>query len=122
MIFTASSAVSTTWKMSKSPTGKLHTDYKQEAAKRTVIRRLVKMLFNSSLNTTEEQTALIGSYNRTTEAEYDDDNVIKTDYADSSVEDVKAKQEKKVRLSILTKEENDKNQQEQREILLLLLV
>ena len=83
------------WKMSKSPTGKLHTDYKQEAAKRTVIRRLVKMLFNSSLNTTEEQTALIGSYNRTTEAEYDDDNVIKTDYADSSVEDVKAKQEKK---------------------------
>lgn len=83
------------WKMSKSPNGKLHTDYKQEAAKRTVIRRLVKMLFNSSLNTTEEQTALIGSYNRTTEAEYDDDNVIKTDYQESSIEEVNKKQEKK---------------------------
>lgn len=58
------------WKMSKAPNGKLLNDYKQEAAKRTVIRRLVKMIFNSSLNTTEQQTALIGSYNRTTEDEY----------------------------------------------------
>jgi len=56
--------------MSKAPNGKLLNDYKQEAAKRTVIRRLVKMIFNSSLNTTEQQTALIGSYNRTTEDEY----------------------------------------------------
>ncbi len=64
------------WAMSKSRNGKFLSDYKQEASKRTVIRRLVKMLFNSSLNTTEQQTALIGSYNRTTENEYDDDTII----------------------------------------------
>lgn len=78
------------WKMSKAPNGKLFTDYKQEAAKRTVIRRLVKMLFNSSLNTTEEQTALIGSYNRTTADEYSE-----KEYVETTVEDVKEKQEKK---------------------------
>lgn len=79
------------WKMSKMPNGKLHTDYKQEAAKRTVIRRLVKMLFNTSLNTTEEQTALIGSYNRTTPDEYENDSID----AEVTTESVNEKQKKK---------------------------
>ena len=84
------------WKMSKSPNGKLHTDYKQEAAKRTVIRRLVKMLFNTSLNTTEEQTALIGSYNRTTPDEYEnDDKVINAEVKNTTTEEVSVEQKKK---------------------------
>lgn len=83
------------WKMSKSPNGKFLSDYKQEAAKRTVIRRAVKMIFNSSLNTTEEQTALIGSYNRTTEDEYSNDKVVDTDYKEATVEDVKKTQKEK---------------------------
>ena len=83
------------WNMSKMKTGKLHTDYKQEAAKRTVIRRAVKMIFNTSLNTTEEQTALIGSYTRTTENEYENENTINQDYQEPTVTDVKEKQTKK---------------------------
>ncbi len=63
--------IQTSWKMSKVQGGKFQTQFQQEAAKRTVIRRLVKMLFNTSENTTERQTALIGSYNRTTADEYD---------------------------------------------------
>ncbi len=52
---------------------KLQNVFTQEAAKRTVIRRAVKMLFNSSENTTREQTELIASYNRTTADEYDNE-------------------------------------------------
>ena len=82
------------WKMSKNygEKNKLQNNFKQEAAKRTVIRRLDKMIFNTSLNTTEEQTALIGSYNRTTEDEYDDSNTITTD---SVIEEAKNKTGKK---------------------------
>lgn len=82
------------WKMSKVPAekNKFQNNFKQEAAKRTVIRRLVKMIFNTSLNTTEEQRALIGSYNRTTEDEYDDSNTITTD---SVIDEAKNKTGKK---------------------------
>ncbi len=80
------------WKMSKMPNGKLHTDYKQEAAKRTVIRRAVKTIFNTSLNTTEEQTALIGSYNRTTVDEYEDSTNEETKY--KTTDQVKEQQKK----------------------------
>ena len=67
--------IRTSWEMSKVKGGKFQTQFQQEAAKRTVIRRLVKMLFNTSENTTERQTALIGSYNRTTEQEYENDYI-----------------------------------------------
>ena len=59
------------WDMSKAKTSKFLNNFQQEAAKRTVIRRLVKMIFNTSLNTTEQQSLIIGSYNRTTADEYD---------------------------------------------------
>lgn len=96
------------WKMSKMPTGKLHTDYKQEAAKRTVIRRAVKMIFNTSLNTTEEQTALIGSYNRTTPDEYvNDENTISAEYKESTVDDVKAKQKNKTATKTIAPEDTE---------------
>lgn len=95
------------WKMSKMQTGKLHTDYKQEAAKRTVIRRAVKMIFNTSLNTTEEQTALIGSYNRTTADEYDNEKVINQEYKEPTVEDVKAKQKNNTAKKTIAPEETE---------------
>ena len=69
--FMTMNEIKTSWEMSKVKGGKFQTQFQQEAAKRTVIRRLVKMLFNTSENTTERQTALIGSYNRTTADEYD---------------------------------------------------
>ena len=40
-------------------------------AKRTVIRRLVKMLFNTAPTLSSEASTIIASYNRTTEEEYD---------------------------------------------------
>lgn len=79
------------WKMSKMQSGKLHTDYKQEAAKRTVIRRAVKMIFNTSLNTTEEQTSVIDSYNRTTADEYIDSEETKHKNTDNVHEEQKNK-------------------------------
>lgn len=84
------------WSMSKNygDKNKLQNSFTQEAAKRTVIRRAVKMIFNSSENTTEEQTALIASYNRTTADEYDNET---GEYIESEVttEEVNKKQEKK---------------------------
>ena len=61
------------WDMSKAKTSKFLNNFQQEASKRTVIRRLVKMIFNTSLNTTEKQSLIIGSYNRTTAEEYEND-------------------------------------------------
>lgn len=87
--------IETSWAMSKSRNGKFLSEYKQEAAKRTVIRRLVKMIFNTSLNTTEKQTALIGSYNRTTEDEYDDNRVINAEVKNQNNTEVKEEQKKK---------------------------
>lgn len=85
------------WSMSKNygDKNKLQNQFTQEAAKRTVIRRAVKVLFNSSENTTEEQTALIGSYTRTTEDEYDDSTVINAEVKNSTTEEVKVEQTKK---------------------------
>lgn len=62
--------IEASWSMAKSSQSKFRDFFKQEASKRTVIRRLVKMIFNSSVSTTEEQNSLIDSYNRTTEEEF----------------------------------------------------
>jgi recombination protein RecT len=87
------------WDMSKAKTSKFLNNFQQEAAKRTVIRRLVKMIFNTSLNTTEQQTLIIGSYNRTTADEYDNsyDNSYDNKLNDSiiNVEQEQQKQESK---------------------------
>ena len=66
--------IETSWSMAKAKQSKFREDFKQEASKRTVIRRLVKMIFNTSISTTSEQEALIHSYNRTTEDEFDNSN------------------------------------------------
>ena len=60
------------WAKSSDPSRNVQKDFPQEMAKRSVIRRLVKMLFNTCpTDTSEYVQALIGSYNRTTEDEYE---------------------------------------------------
>ena len=64
------------WSKSKAPG--TQKDFPQEMSKRTVIRRLVKMIFNTApTDMSDEAKAIVGSYNRTTKDEYADD----TDYS-----------------------------------------
>ena len=90
------------WSMSKAPVekNKFQTNFQQEAAKRTVIRRLVKMIFNTSENTTEKQTALIGSYNRTTADEYDNTQTYNAETKHSTI--INVQQEQKVKTASVT--------------------
>jgi len=56
------------WSMSKNQTNnKLQTQFNDDACKRTVIRHLVKMIFNE----TGDSEAVVESYNKTTADEYD---------------------------------------------------
>ena len=60
------------WSKSSDPSRNVQKDFPQEMAKRSVIRRLVKMIFNTAPSTiTEAQKTVIRSFNRTTEQEYD---------------------------------------------------
>jgi len=64
------------WSKSKAPG--TQKDFPQEMSKRTVIRRLVKMIFNTApTDMSDEAKAIVGSYNRTTKDEYADE----TDYS-----------------------------------------
>jgi phage RecT family recombinase len=64
------------WSKSKAPG--TQKDFPQEMSKRTVIRRLVKMIFNTApTDLDDEAKAIVGSYNRTTKDEYIDE----TDYS-----------------------------------------
>lgn len=111
--------IQASWNMTKAKTNnQFQTNFKQEAAKRTVIRRLVKMIFNTSENTTERQSALIGSYNRTTEDEYTNDSVVnRQEQAINAVVQEQAKQEGKLKptIDIPTQEENIPAQQPQQQ-------
>lgn len=61
------------WAKSRNSAGTVQKEFPQEMSKRTVVRRLVKMIFNTSpTDLSEESQAVIGSYNRTTEDEYID--------------------------------------------------
>lgn len=89
------------WNMTKAKTNnQFQTNFQQEAAKRTVIRRLVKMIFNTSENTTEKQTALIGSYNRTTADEYDNTQTYNAETKHSTI--INVQQEQKVKTASVT--------------------
>lgn len=59
------------WNKSRSQKRDVQKEFPQEMAKRTAIRRLVKMLFNTSNTSDNYIAATIASYNRTTEEEYD---------------------------------------------------
>ena len=67
--------INASWNMTKAKSNnQFQTNFKQEAVKRTVIRRLVKMLFNTEPLTTQEQKAILASYTRSTDNEYEKDN------------------------------------------------
>ena len=51
---------------------KFQQNFPQEASKRTVIRRLIKNIFNTSVASNEHQKSIIASYNRSTKEEYID--------------------------------------------------
>lgn len=64
------------WNKSQSEKRTVHNEFPQEMSKRTVIRRLVKMIFNGAESTDEETSILIDAFNRTTENEYLEDKQI----------------------------------------------
>ena len=73
--------IQTNWSKSKNAGGSVQKEFPQEMAKRTVYRRLVKTIFNtSSTELSDEQKAIIGSYNRTTEEEFVDSKSTPTNY------------------------------------------
>jgi len=62
------------WEKSSDPSRNVQKTFPQEMCKRTTIRRLVKMLFNTtSSNLNDEAKSIIASYNRTTAEEYDNE-------------------------------------------------
>ena len=64
------------WAKTTNKDNQVQKDFPQEMAKRTVIRRLVKLLFNSA-NTSENFTdSLVAAFNRTTENEYEQQEVV----------------------------------------------
>lgn len=67
--------IQTNWSKSKNTSGNVQKEFPQEMSKRTVIRRLVKTIFNTApADISDEAKAIIGSYTRTTEQEYNNDN------------------------------------------------
>ena len=67
------------WSKSKMKENLVQKDFPQEMAKKTVIRRLVKTLFNSANTKDNYVSSVISSYNRTTEDEYDNSIVENTE-------------------------------------------
>lgn len=72
------------WSLSKDSTHKFQTKFPEEASKRTAIRRLLKMVFNTAEGVTEEQSNVIELYNRGVEEEYQD-NTKETKYNSTSL-------------------------------------
>lgn len=99
------------WKMSNTvKAGKksqLQEDFAQEACKRTVIRRLVKMIFNTSL----DDNAVVESYTRTTKEEAEREEVINAEFEVKSVEEKEAKVKAEAGQKVIPKKE-DKTQEE----------
>lgn len=74
------------WAMSKNKNdNKLQNQFTDDACKRTVIRHLVKMIFNE----TGDSDPVVESYNKTTADEYDNSR----DYQNATIEEVKQEQE-----------------------------
>jgi recombination protein RecT len=74
-VFMSKEEIDKSWSKSKDPSRNVQKDFPQEMAKRTVIRRLTKYIFNFSANDVDlnaEQRQVIDSYNRSTNNEYID--------------------------------------------------
>lgn len=67
--------IESSWSMTKAKNNnQFQNNFKQEATKRTTIRRLVKMIFNTDMLTTDEQKSILASFSRSTDNEYDNKN------------------------------------------------
>ena len=85
------SEIDKNWALSKGAnrnTGevKFQQNFPQEASKRTVIRRLIKNIFNTSVASNEHQKSIIASYNRSTKEEY-----IDADFEEQTTTDMQQK-------------------------------
>ena len=77
------------WAMSKNNTNnKLQNSFTDDACKRTVIRHLVKMIFNE----TGDSQVVVESYNNTTEKEYIDTGFESKETKNASIEEVNNEQ------------------------------
>ena len=90
------------WAMSKNNTNnKLQQNFTDDACKRTVIRHLVKSIFN----TTSDQNVMVDSFNNTTSDEYADNE----EFKESTVADVKKKQKDQNASKIIDANIDDEN-------------
>lgn len=64
--------IDTSWSKSTNKNNDVHKDFPQESAKKTVIRRLVKMILNSSNTQENFSQSVVEAFNRTTDNEYSD--------------------------------------------------
>lgn len=93
------------WNKSRSQKRDVQKEYPQEMAKRTVIRRLVKMLFNTANTSDNYIAATIASYNRTTEEEYENNTESVAPKKTTVVVDLVPEDEKEI-LQDVTPDEN----------------
>lgn len=70
------------WNLSKDSSRKFQKAFPQEASKRTCIRRLIKMIFNTALENGEECEQIIGMYNNMS-SDYEEQDV-ETQYGSES--------------------------------------
>lgn len=66
--------IQSNWNLSKDSSRKFQNNFPQEASKRTVIRRLLKNVFNTAVDLTPEQQQAMNAYNKGVEEEYKNDD------------------------------------------------
>lgn len=66
------------WSKSTAKESAVQREFPQEMSKRTVIRRLVKLLFNSANTSDNFADSLVSAFNRTTENEYEQPDTTET--------------------------------------------
>ena len=92
----------------KAKTHNVQNDFPQEMAKRTLIRRMCKLFINTSSNLSSE---VVGAYNRSTDAEYDDDSLKNVTPPESEIEKqklIKGKSQGTAGLSALLQQDDEK--------------
>ena len=93
---------------SKAKTHNVQNDFPQEMAKRTLIRRMCKLFINTSSNLSSE---VVSAYNRSTDAEYDDDSLKNVTPPESEIEKqklIKGKSQGTAGLSALLQQDDEK--------------
>lgn len=66
--------IQSNWNLSTDSSRKFQNNFPQEASKRTVIRRLLKNVFNTAVDLTPEQQQAMNVYNKGVEEEYKNDD------------------------------------------------